>query len=77
MAAVERQFLDRLRGARRAWGETGPLWLGGRGQTAGVGSALSRWNAIVRSLDQGQPACIRSVAVRAWKQRRAATCSSR
>ena len=50
---------------------------GGRGQAGGVGSALRRWNATARSLAQGQLACSRSVAVRAWNARRAATCSSR
>jgi len=47
------------------------------GQAAGEGRTASRANAAVRSLAQGQLACIRSVAVRAWNERRAATCNSR
>jgi hypothetical protein len=53
-------------------------WGGGRlCQPAGEGSVLRRANAVVSSLAQGQFACIRSVAVRAWNARRAATCRMR
>ena len=49
---------------------------GGRGQT-GVGSARRRVNASASCWAQGQVAGSRRVAVRAWKARRAAMCSSR
>jgi len=47
------------------------------GCQAGAGSAWSLAKAAASSPAQGQEACRRSVAVRAWKARRAATCSSR
>ena len=44
---------------------------------AGAGNAESSVNAAVRSCAQGHEACRRSVAVRAWNARRAATCNRR
>jgi len=44
---------------------------------AGMGSALRRQKALVSARAHGQALWMHSVAVRAWKVRRAATCSRR